>query len=128
MAERPVTTYTRVKHQGWEGGTVAYQKRCGHCSATNRFSRRVCRMCGYSMRKPQRKKKPERGSIERLRLELAHAAKKSDEWMTKVKAATTNAHYWSRRERALAEKLADRRASKPTSGEPVRAIKFAPKE
>ena len=78
------------------------------------------------MRRKRRAPKPRRGSVERLHAELAHAARKADEWTTKVKAAVTNLHYWNRRERKLAAAIAawpkPPRPAKPKP--PIRAIKF----
>ena len=129
MADRNVTTCARVRTGTFEqdGKLVAvYKKRCGHCKTLNNLSSRVCRgwNCGYEMRKPQRRPKLKRGSVDRLRADLAHASKKSDEWTTKVKSAVTNLHYWNRRERKLAAQIDAARQDR-SSGSAIRAIKFA---
>lgn len=80
---------------------------CRSCGYKNELTWRVCRGCGREFaRKTPRKPKPKRGSVDRLRADLVHAGQMADRWTTKVKAAVTNLHYWNRRERELARRLA----------------------
>jgi hypothetical protein len=51
-------------------------------------------------------KKPKRGTMERVAYDLAHAKKMSDEWTARAKRAVSQLHYWARRERKLADRLA----------------------
>jgi hypothetical protein len=81
-------------------------KKCGGCGGRNALSRRRCRDCGVQMVKRPKARKPARGSMERVALDLAHAAWMADQWASRAKAAVTKLHEWNRRERALAARLA----------------------
>jgi hypothetical protein len=84
-----------------------FRKVCRSCGYGNRVHERVCRGsgCGRILRKPPKKAKPARGSMDRVALELTHAQKMADEWTRKVSAAVNRLRYWSMRERQLAAKL-----------------------
>lgn len=94
-------------------------KKC-QCGQYNSWSCRVCRYCRKRMERRPSAAKPRRGTPEWLTAELVHASKMSDAWTSKVKRAITAMHYWAKRERALAARIA-------AGPQPPRPKKKAPK-
>lgn len=93
--------YTLVR----SGTPVVTYKKCS-CHRVNGMVRRRCLGCGARLVRKPRTRKPRRGTMERVALEHANAAKLADQWTGKVKRAVTLMHYWATRERQLAARLA----------------------
>lgn len=98
--------YTLAKDPRGAGGQqmIGTYKRC-QCGGLNRLSRKACVHCHERLRRRPREKKPARGSMERVALELRVARQRVDEWSGRAKAAVLRLAAWQRRERQLAQRL-----------------------
>lgn len=101
-------------------------RKCMKCNnTTSILTHKVCRGCGGVFRRKEKpKKKPSRGSAERIRLELKHAQNMAQEWGSKVRSSVSKWDEWTKLARALQARIDLKRLEfeKPKG---MRALKLA---
>lgn len=101
------------------------RKICKACSMASHRKARQCAHCGIVFQPKRPKKKPAprpaKGTDARVRLDLEHAMRKTDEWVTKVQKAVTTLVAWNRAARRLSARLAD--GPKPVKPRPKRKVR-----